>query len=131
MPFLGSYFARDAQYSDGYTDEDGTQSMFVCRVLVGDFTLGHPDYNMPPLKDGQTIAFDSCVDNLENPSLFVVFEKNQIYPEYLIKYEDDVGPEQEVAVPPAVPDPDHNCTDNCYRCLYYFLCCCCDDDDEE
>ncbi|KAG5267424.1 hypothetical protein AALO_G00221590, partial [Alosa alosa] len=85
----GSYFARDAEYSNQYTDLTGTQSMFVCRILVGDFTLGHPDYNKPPFKDeDKTAAFDSCVNKIQNPSTFVVFEKNQIYPEYLIQYEE-------------------------------------------
>lgn len=84
---LGSYFARDAKYSHSYTSDSGTRCMFVCRILVGDFTKGNSTYLRPPSKDGgDTVFFDSCVDNVHNPSIFVVFEKHQIYPEYLIQY---------------------------------------------
>ncbi|KFP28052.1 Poly [ADP-ribose] polymerase 12, partial [Colius striatus] len=82
----GSYFARDASYSDYYCGEDSnTKTMFLARVLVGEFTLGRSSYVRPPLKDNQHF-YDSCVNNSSNPSIFVIFEKQQIYPEYLIEY---------------------------------------------
>ncbi|NXI43351.1 PAR12 polymerase, partial [Galbula dea] len=82
----GSYFARDASYSDNYCPEDSyTKNMFLARVLVGEFTLGNPSYVRPPLKGNQKF-YDSCVNNPSNPSIFVIFEKQQIYPEYLIEY---------------------------------------------
>ncbi|KAK2858809.1 hypothetical protein Q5P01_003429 [Channa striata] len=85
----GSYFARDAKYSHNYTSDTDVKSMFVSRVLVGDFTKGSSDYRRPPSKDGGDINFyDSCVDDVTNPSIFVVFEKHQIYPEYLLQYRD-------------------------------------------
>ncbi|NXD19140.1 PAR12 polymerase, partial [Spelaeornis formosus] len=82
----GSYFARDASYSDNYCGADShTKTMFLARVLVGEFTLGSSDYVRPPMKDSQNF-YDSCVNNSSNPSIFVIFEKQQIYPEYLIEY---------------------------------------------
>uniref|UniRef100_A0A4W4FQ55 Poly [ADP-ribose] polymerase n=1 Tax=Electrophorus electricus TaxID=8005 RepID=A0A4W4FQ55_ELEEL len=85
----GSYFARDAKYSHSYTDKSGMRCMFVCRVLVGEYTTGHSSYLRPPLKDGEdSIFYDSCVDDINNPSIFVIFEKHQVYPEYLIHYND-------------------------------------------
>ncbi|XP_075013749.1 protein mono-ADP-ribosyltransferase PARP12 [Calonectris borealis] len=84
----GSYFARDASYSDNYCGEDSyTRTMFLARVLVGEFTLGSSSYVRPPLKDNQNF-YDSCVNSSSNPSIFVIFEKQQIYPEYLIEYID-------------------------------------------
>ncbi|XP_029896942.1 protein mono-ADP-ribosyltransferase PARP12-like isoform X2 [Aquila chrysaetos chrysaetos] len=84
----GSYFARDASYSDCYCREDSyIKTMFLARVLVGEFTLGSSSYVRPPLKDNQNF-YDSCVNNSSNPSIFVIFEKQQIYPEYLIEYTD-------------------------------------------
>uniref|UniRef100_A0A8C0F6H8 Poly(ADP-ribose) polymerase family member 12 n=1 Tax=Bubo bubo TaxID=30461 RepID=A0A8C0F6H8_BUBBB len=84
----GSYFARDASYSDNYCREDSpTKTMFLARVLVGEFTLGSSSYVRPPLKDNQKF-YDSCVNNSSNPSIFVIFERHQIYPEYLIEYID-------------------------------------------
>ncbi|XP_042562710.1 protein mono-ADP-ribosyltransferase PARP12 isoform X2 [Clupea harengus] len=83
----GSYFARDAKYSHNYTAHSSTRCMFVCRILVGDYTKGDSSYLRPPSKNGgDTVFFDSCVDDVYNPSIFVVFEKHQVYPEYLIQY---------------------------------------------
>lgn len=61
--------------------------MFVARVLVGSYTKGAPSYLKPPSKDGRNkTSYDSCVDSVVDPSIFVVFDKPQIYPEYLIQY---------------------------------------------
>ncbi|XP_031754427.1 LOW QUALITY PROTEIN: protein mono-ADP-ribosyltransferase PARP12 [Xenopus tropicalis] len=85
----GSYFARDASYSHTYTNYRVSQSrvMFLARVLVGEFTAGNPSYLRPPPKNPRHPPFyDSCVNSVSCPSIFVIFEKHQIYPEYLIKY---------------------------------------------
>uniref|UniRef100_A0A3B5LM53 Uncharacterized protein n=1 Tax=Xiphophorus couchianus TaxID=32473 RepID=A0A3B5LM53_9TELE len=84
----GSYFARDASYSDRYSRVRGSLNkiMFVARVLVGEYTKGRSNYVRPPPKAGSKALYDSCVDSERDPSIFVVFEKQQIYPEYLIKY---------------------------------------------
>ncbi|NXL01208.1 PAR12 polymerase, partial [Mesembrinibis cayennensis] len=84
----GTYFARDASYSHAYCQPvTKTNSMFVARVLVGDYIKGNAAYVRPPTKSSDRLRFyDSCVDNELNPSIFVVFEKHQIYPEYIIEY---------------------------------------------
>ncbi|KAK3545035.1 hypothetical protein QTP86_033233, partial [Hemibagrus guttatus] len=89
----GSYFTRDARSSHSYTDKSGTDKcMFLCRVFIGEYTNGQPSYIHPPLKDGETdVFYDSCVNDINNPSIFVVFEKHQVYPEYLIQYEQRAG----------------------------------------
>lgn len=87
--FLGSYFARDASYSHAYSQSPTTKMnmMFVARVLVGDFIRGNATYVRPPSKSTNTInLYDSCVDKESDPSIFVIFEKHQIYPEYIIEY---------------------------------------------
>ncbi|RXN24729.1 poly [ADP-ribose] polymerase 12-like isoform X1 [Labeo rohita] len=84
----GSYFARDASYSDRYakTGNGRTKKMFVALVLVGSFTKGNNLLARPPQKPNSKSFYDSCVDNEANPAIFVVFEKFQIYPEYIIEY---------------------------------------------
>ncbi|XP_036615665.1 protein mono-ADP-ribosyltransferase PARP12 [Trichosurus vulpecula] len=84
----GSYFARDAAYSHHYSQSSlKCQPMFLARVLVGEFTRGSSSYLRPPPKEGQSSVFyNSCVNSMSDPSIFVVFEKHQIYPEYLIWY---------------------------------------------
>ncbi|XP_064877644.1 mucin-2-like isoform X2 [Oncorhynchus nerka] len=87
----GSYFARDAKYSHSYTSHSGVRSMFACQVLVGDYTRGNSGLRRPPPKgEGSSTLYDSCVDNVLNPSIYVVFERHQVYPEFLIKYDDSV-----------------------------------------
>ena len=87
----GSYFALNASYSDAYAKEDANscQFMFVAKVLVGSYTKGHSSYRRPPPKVPSNPAsdlYDCCVDNISNPTIFVVFDTDQFYPEYIIKY---------------------------------------------
>nr|XP_009678247.1 PREDICTED: poly [ADP-ribose] polymerase 12-like [Struthio camelus australis]XP_009678248.1 PREDICTED: poly [ADP-ribose] polymerase 12-like [Struthio camelus australis] len=84
----GSYFARDASYSHEYCpSRTGHQSMFVARVLVGDFVEGNSEYLRPPPRAGNANRlYDSCVDDPEDPSIFVIFEKHQVYPAYILEY---------------------------------------------
>ncbi|KAJ8374221.1 hypothetical protein SKAU_G00048010 [Synaphobranchus kaupii] len=83
----GSYFARDASYSDRFSKSSGrTKTMFVVQVLVGEFTKGERSYLRPPAKGHNQGFYDSCVDSVKNPAIFVVFEKHQIYPEYIVEY---------------------------------------------
>ncbi|XP_006887286.1 PREDICTED: poly [ADP-ribose] polymerase 12 [Elephantulus edwardii] len=91
----GSYFARDAAYSHHYCESTSqNHAMFLARVLVGEFTRGHCSFVRPPTKEGQgAIFYDSCVNSVLDPSIFVIFEKHQVYPEYLIQYRADHMPE--------------------------------------
>ena len=40
----------------------------------------------PALPNSNHQLYDSCVDDVTNPSIFVVFERDQCYPRYLISY---------------------------------------------
>lgn len=88
----GSYFARDASYSNNYSSLSGekTRFMFLAFVLTGEYKLGGQDFRRPPLKDPNNPAsdlYDSCVDDEYQPTIFVIFNDEQCYPSYLIKYE--------------------------------------------
>ncbi|XP_061189587.1 protein mono-ADP-ribosyltransferase PARP12-like [Saccostrea echinata] len=84
----GSYFAVSAAYSNCYT-EGCTRFMFKARVLIGKYTNGREGITCPPTipRQGHT-RYDSCVDNIRNPSIFVIFDRNQCYPEFLIAYKE-------------------------------------------
>ena len=61
----------------------------MARVLVGRYTKGESHYTRPPPKDKNRPhgeAFDSCVDDVKNPKIYVVFLIEQAYPEYLIDF---------------------------------------------
>uniref|UniRef100_A0A8D2PQP4 PAR12 polymerase n=1 Tax=Zosterops lateralis melanops TaxID=1220523 RepID=A0A8D2PQP4_ZOSLA len=95
----GIYFARDACYAHSYSQPAPQgRLMFVARVLVGDYVKGNAAYVRPPAKSANKLClYDSCVDDEFNPSVFVVFEKHQIYPEYIIQYEKERIREQKEA----------------------------------
>ena len=87
----GVYFAVNAWYSAqpkySAPDKDGNQHMFVCRVLVGEYTVGKAHMKVaPPLHPGSKDVFDSLVDNVQAPTIFVAMTDAQVYPEYLITF---------------------------------------------
>jgi poly [ADP-ribose] polymerase 7/11/12/13 len=66
------------------------RAMFVVKILPGAYVRGSSEYKRPPHKDEDNPCselYDSCVDNETNPQIFIIFDNNQIYPEYLIRYE--------------------------------------------
>uniref|UniRef100_A0A7N8X2T2 Poly [ADP-ribose] polymerase n=1 Tax=Mastacembelus armatus TaxID=205130 RepID=A0A7N8X2T2_9TELE len=86
----GSYFAVDPVYSVGYAKPDakGHKRMYLTRVLAGDFTQGKAGMITPPSRGSGNAAdlYDSVTDKTANPTMFVVFNDIQAYPEYLITF---------------------------------------------
>ncbi|XP_060053091.1 protein mono-ADP-ribosyltransferase PARP14-like [Erinaceus europaeus] len=88
----GTYFAVNASYSanDLYSrpDINGKKHMYYVRVLTGMYTRGDKSLLVPPPKNSEnpTDLYDTVTDNVQNPSLFVVFYDYQSYPEYLITF---------------------------------------------
>ncbi|XP_033751374.1 uncharacterized protein LOC117335471 [Pecten maximus] len=62
--------------------------MFVARTLVGRYCLGNTGIRKPPPDpdDPKRRPFNSCVDNVLTPSIFVIFDSAQCYPEYIVEY---------------------------------------------
>uniref|UniRef100_A0A8C1QZM9 Poly [ADP-ribose] polymerase n=1 Tax=Cyprinus carpio TaxID=7962 RepID=A0A8C1QZM9_CYPCA len=86
----GTYFAVDPSYSaQGFSKPDakGRKRIYLARVLVGDFTQGRKGIRTPPKKSSQSVdLYDSVTDKTNNPSMFVIFNDVQAYPEYLITF---------------------------------------------
>ncbi|XP_062390420.1 poly(ADP-ribose) polymerase family member 14-related sequence 1 isoform X2 [Sardina pilchardus] len=87
----GTYFAVNARYSAANTysvpDARGQKYMYLCRVLTGDFTRGQGGMVVPPAKNNTTAdLYDTVTDNPGAPTMFVVFNDIQAYPEYLITF---------------------------------------------
>lgn len=88
----GAYFAQNANYSDRYAKSSSNSRlswMFLARVLTGRMTVGKRDYVRPPpveprLPHGE--LYDSCVNDISRPLIFVIFDSDQYYPEYVISY---------------------------------------------
>jgi hypothetical protein len=116
----GVYFARDASYSTyprySQRDANDVQSIFLARVVVGEYCLGVQDAITPDVRDAATSAlYDSTVDNVRDPSIFVTYNDGQAYPEYLVKFKQDGNPPSHPATgKPALPDYRPNVFDDCY-----------------
>ncbi|CAB9514685.1 polymerase 14 [Seminavis robusta] len=85
----GVYFAANAPFACNFTypDEMGHHHMFLCRVAVGDWCKGSKGQKVPDSKPwSQHELFDSTVDNVYNPSIFVAYHDAQAYPEYLVSF---------------------------------------------
>ncbi|KAM8865798.1 protein mono-ADP-ribosyltransferase PARP15-like isoform 1-T1 [Synchiropus picturatus] len=85
----GSYFSVNPNYAREFCgpDENGVKRMYIVRVLVGAFTLGRADIIAPPPTNHEAgDLFDSVVDTLERPTMYITFNDIQAYPEYLISF---------------------------------------------
>ena len=86
------YFAVNANYSahDTYSrkDNQGHKRVYFCHVLTGEYTTGQTGMRVPPTKAGQQahILYDSVVDNIGGPGMFIIFNDTQGYPAYLITF---------------------------------------------
>jgi len=64
--------------------------MFVCNVLIGQYTQGNSSMKTAPqLNPSSNLLYDSLVDRMQDPTIFVAMTDSQAYPEYLITYKID------------------------------------------
>ncbi|KAJ8320639.1 hypothetical protein KUTeg_002226 [Tegillarca granosa] len=90
----GVYFAAHASYScrPTYSPPDpgtGQRHIYQCKVLTGEFAQGQSGMRVPPNKPSTSgaashILYDSVVDDINKPGIFVIFNDTQAYPEYHI-----------------------------------------------
>ncbi|XP_076860848.1 protein mono-ADP-ribosyltransferase PARP11 isoform X2 [Brachyhypopomus gauderio] len=86
----GTYFAKHASYAINYSPphiqgHKTTQVVVLARVIVGKYKEGHRDLCKPDGDQNENIH-DSCVDSTSHPTVYVIFDSNQIYPEYVLEY---------------------------------------------
>ena len=82
----------DATYSHGYCDRQGTningkkhKKMFVCNIIVGETCVGNGSMTVPPTKnDGK--QYDTLVNSITNPSIYVICKDYHAIPKYLITF---------------------------------------------
>jgi len=87
----GSYFARDASLSAGYTSElsSGNRQMLLNEVVVGLSTKGKKGtkaYPKVPGAGNESMRYHSLVDDEDSPSIYVVPRSTAAYPAFLITY---------------------------------------------
>ena len=87
--FFGNAMKTEYPASRGYAspDSNGHKRIYKSLVLTGDFAQGAPDIPVPPPNPSNPgFNFDSAVDSMSSPVMFVVFLDNMAYPEYLITF---------------------------------------------
>lgn len=88
----GVYFAKQAKYSSNsrYSQPDllGQRYIYLARVLTGEYAQGSKGDIVPPAKSptSPNILYDSVVDNVNKPGIYVIFQDAQAYPEYMITF---------------------------------------------
>jgi hypothetical protein len=88
----GAYFAVSAAYSlRGYSCQHqalGGSVLFLANVWVAEHARGEPSMLNPPFKRGSAcLRYETTVDNVQVPSMHVVYRDGQSYPAYLIRFE--------------------------------------------
>lgn len=86
----GTYFARDAKYvaEGGFCSQgpDGSFRMLLCLLVVGIPCLGDPSHRgVLPMRQ-RAHRYNSTVDSLSSPEIFVVQHPGAAYPAYLITF---------------------------------------------
>lgn len=78
----GTYFAKNASYSQGYMipAKDGISFMFLCDVLMGKPCLGRANLEI------ETNLYHSAIDNFHKPTILVTPFADAAYPHYIIAF---------------------------------------------
>ncbi|XP_052770990.1 protein mono-ADP-ribosyltransferase PARP14-like [Mya arenaria] len=88
----GVYFFVNANYScqDTYSrpGTQGLKKMYYCAVLTGEFILGKSGMRVQPPKPnaGKNALYDSVVNNVAGPAMYIIFNDTQTYPLYIITF---------------------------------------------
>jgi len=87
----GTYFARDAQYVAGShfcgpPAADGTRKMLMCLLMIGMPCLGDPEHRGVLPFRRKPHRYNSSVDSLSSPEIFVIQHPGAAYPAYLITF---------------------------------------------
>ncbi|NXO82019.1 PARP9 polymerase, partial [Sitta europaea] len=84
----GIYFTRNPKHltkGKAAWETDSKIYVFQAEVVTGSYTTGWPSCILPPVADRNTFTlYDSLVDNLVNPEIFVIFNGFAALPEYLL-----------------------------------------------
>ena len=61
--------------------------MYYVKVLTGEYTQGNDKMlTTPPKNPSKPQLYDSTVNNVKNPTVFVTYHDGQAYPEYIVTF---------------------------------------------
>jgi len=86
----GTYFAKNASYSNDYCfiTPNNQKQMFLAEVLVGKYLTCPSDRKIrrPPLMPNSIYQYNSVSGNTNGSDVWIVYENNLAYPQFLITY---------------------------------------------
>jgi len=86
----GSYFALDAKTSLSYCSAgksgQPTLKMLLVNVVVGNYCLGAKGMKRPPVIPNTNQLYDSVVDDVKKPTMFVTFDRYAQYPRFVVEF---------------------------------------------
>ena len=89
----GSYFSSMASYSAKYCarddeDDPAKKVMLVCKVIVGEYCIGtrNMDGSSVPYKADKKTRYESCVDDMVDPTIFVINRDYHAIPTHIITF---------------------------------------------
>lgn len=89
----GTYFSSLASESAKYCTNDHQEDkeqlvMLVCRVIIGEYTVGNRDMDGAsiPYKPDKKTQYESCVNNMESPTIFVINRDYHAMPTHIITF---------------------------------------------
>ena len=91
----GTYFCSTSSLAAQCSERAGRgklkqHTMLVCRVIVGDYCIGTrymDSTNVPFEKHGKQGQYETCVDSLQSPSIFVINKDYHAVATHIITYE--------------------------------------------
>ena len=60
--------------------------MFLAEVITGQYAQGRQGMRVPPTIAGSMDLHDSVVDNINAPTMYIVFKDASVYPLYILTY---------------------------------------------
>ena len=89
----GTYFSSLASESAGYCEQDDEEDpaknvMLVCRVIVGEYCVGTHDMDgsSVPYKADKKTQYESCVNKMKGPTIFVINRDYHAIPTHIITF---------------------------------------------
>jgi len=89
----GTYFSSLASESARYCEQDDEHDadkniMLVCRVIVGEYCIGTHDMDgsSVPYKADKKTQFESCVNQMVDPTIFVINRDYHAIPTHIITF---------------------------------------------
>lgn len=84
----GAYFSNSAAVARKHCTPNthGRIFMFLAQVIIGMVVKGEPSFTRPPSNPSMNALYDTTVDDVTAPQIFVKYDKEEYYPDYVIEF---------------------------------------------